>query len=549
MPFSKDFVPVPDSELPRVHQARVIRPNVNLNEIAEVTLYVRSDPSSESLGSLVDDMGNLRVSERRYLSRSEFAQGHAADPGDLDAVERFAAQNGLAISATNPTRRTVRVTGRLGNLAKAFNVQLQTHQSSRGTYRSYAGPVSVPAELSDIVQGVFGLDTTPQSQYHLRTKQQQRPAPFGYAAPNASPAAASSTFYPPELAQLYNFPTGIDGQVDGQGQCVGIVEFGGGYTMNDLNTYFQDLGITTPPNIVAVSVGGATNSPSTPNSADMEVILDIEVVASIVPGALIVVYFAPNTTMGWLRGISSAIHDSFHNPSVISISWGGPEQTWTRSALRAMNYEFKTAAALGITICAAAGDNGYTDGVPGMNANVDFPASSPYVLACGGSSVKSADGSITDETVWNDAPNNPNPSNAGATGGGISAFFPLPSYQGDADVPPSVNPPNNPGRGVPDVAGDADPNTGYRIRVDGTNQVVGGTSAVAPLWAALLALINQKLGTPVGFVNPLLYSQGLSGGGFNDIVSGTNGKYAAGSGWDPCTGLGSPDGTALSEVL
>jgi kumamolisin len=548
MPFSKDFVPVPDSELPRVHQARVIRPNVNLNEIADVTLYVRSDPSNDSLGSLVDDMSNLRVSERQYLSRSEFAQAHAADPGDLDAVERFAAQNGLAISATNPTRRTVRVTGRLGNLAKAFNVQLQTHQSPRGTYRSYAGPVSVPGELSDIVQGVFGLDTTPQSQYHLRTKQQQRPAAFGYA-PNASPAAAPSTFYPTELAQLYNFPTGIDGQVDGQGQCVGIVEFGGGYTVNDLNAYFQDLGITTPPNVVAVSVGGATNSPSNPNSADMEVMLDIEVVASIVPGALVVVYFAPNTTMGWLRGISSAIHDSFHNPSVISISWGGPEQTWTRAALRAMNYEFKTAAALGITICAAAGDNGYTDGVPGMSANVDFPASSPYVLACGGSSVKSADGSITDETVWNDAPNNPNPSNAGATGGGISAFFPLPSYQSDADVPPSVNPPNNPGRGVPDVAGDADPNTGYRIRVDGTNQVVGGTSAVAPLWAGLLALINQKLGKPVGFVNPLLYSQGLSGGGFNDIVSGTNGKYAAGPGWDPCTGLGSPDGTALSEVL
>jgi kumamolisin len=535
MPFSKDFVPVPDSELPRVHQARIIRPNVNLNEIADVTLYVRSDPSNESLGSLVDDMGNLRVSERQYLSRSEFAQAHAADPGDLDAVERFAAQNGLAISATNPTRRTVRVTGRLGNLAKAFNVQLQTHQSPRGTYRSYAGPVSVPGELSDIVQGVFGLDTTPQSQYHLRTKQQQRPAAFGYA-PNASPAAAPATFYPTELAQLYNFPTGIDGQVDGQGQCVGIVEFGGGYTVNDLNAYFQDLGITTPPNVVAVSVGGATNLPSNPNSADMEVMLDIEVVASIVPGALVVVYFAPNTTMGWLRGISSAIHDSFHNPSVISISWGGPEQTWTR-------------AALGITICAAAGDNGYTDGVPGMSANVDFPASSPYVLACGGSSVKSADGSITDETVWNDAPNNPNPSNAGATGGGISAFFPLPSYQSDADVPPSINPPNNPGRGVPDVAGDADPNTGYRIRVDGTNQVVGGTSAVAPLWAGLLALINQKLGKPVGFVNPLLYSQGLSGGGFNDIVSGTNGKYAAGPGWDPCTGLGSPDGTALSEVL
>jgi kumamolisin len=548
MPFSKDFVPVKDSEIPRIQRAYTVRPNVNLNEVADITLYIRSDPSNQSLDSVVEGLGTVRVSDRQYLSREEFAQGHSADPDDLDAVERFAASNGLAISSTSPTKRIVRITGKLGSLAKAFNVQLQTLQSPQGTFRSYTGSVSVPAELSDIIEGVFGFDNTPQARYHLRTKQQQRPQ-FGYQSAASSPAAAPSSYYPPQVAELYNYPTGIDGQVDGQGQCVGIIEFGGGYTMNDLNTYFQDLGITTPPNIVAVSVGRAANNPSTPNSADMEVMLDIEVIASIVPGAQIVVYFVPNTTEGWLRGISTAIHDSFHNPSVISISWGGPEQSWTRQALRAVNSEFKAAAAMGITICTAAGDNGYTDGVPGMSANVDFPASSPYVLACGGSSLQSSDGSITDETVWNDAPNSPNPSNAGATGGGVSAFFPVPSYQDDANVPPSVNPPNNPGRGVPDVAGDADPDTGYRIRVDGTNQIVGGTSAVAPLWASLIALTNQKLGKPVGFVNPLLYGQTLSAGGFNDIVSGTNGKYSAGPGWDPCTGLGSPDGTAVSDNL
>ena len=251
--------------------------------------------------------------------------------------------------------------------------------------------------------------------------------------------------------------------------------------------------------------------------------------------------------VGWFRGIHTAIHDSFHNPSVISISWGGPEQTWSRQTLRALNHQFKVAAALGITVCAAAGDNGYTDGVSGTAANVDFPASSPYVLACGGTSLRSSEGRITSETVWNDGPNKSNPQSA--TGGGVSAFFAMPSYQQSAGVPASVDPPFNTGRGVPDVAGAADPYTGYRVRVDGTNQVIGGTSAVAPLWAALITLVNQKLGNPAGYLNPLLYANAAAGGAFTDIVSGDNGAYQAGPGWDPCTGLGSPDGTVLADLL
>jgi kumamolisin len=257
--------------------------------------------------------------------------------------------------------------------------------------------------------------------------------------------------------------------------------------------------------------------------------------------------------IGWLRAITAAVHDSFHQPSVISISWGGPEKTWTRQALRAINFEFLAAAALGITICAAAGDNGYTDGVLGSSPHVDFPASSPYALACGGTSLRASGGDISSETVWNDGPNKANPSSS--TGGGSSAFFHLPFYQSAANITPiwfgplSLNPPTNPGRGVPDVAGNADPNTGYRVRVDGTNQIVWGTSAVAPLWAGLIALINEKLGKPSGFMNPLLYNQGVAGGAFNDIVTGNKGGYKAGPGWDACTGLGSPNGMVLSDIL
>jgi kumamolisin len=554
-----DFVPLKHSELPRPQGARIVGVR-NPGEIAEVTLFIRAPKSAGPIEPLIERLGKTRVRNRQYLSREELAASQGADLDDLAKVERLANENNLAIEATSPSRRTVRVIGTLDNLSKAFNVKFSTYQSGRGApYRGYEGSVSLPSELSDIVEGVFGLDTTPQSTFHLR-KMRTTPQPHGAAA------AAGPPYTPVDIANFYGFPTGLNGE----GQCVGIIEFGGGYKMADLNAYFQMLGLPAP-NIVAVSVAGGLNAPSSipggGNSADIEVMLDIEVVGSIAPAAQIVVYFAPNTTDGWLRAISTATNDSFHNPTVISISWGGPEDTWTRSALRAMNFEFAFAALRGITICAAAGDNGYTDGSPGITAHVDFPASSPWVLACGGTSLQTSDGSISSEAVWNDGPNQANPSSA--TGGGVSAFFPLDPqtrepayepayYQKNAHVPVSVNPPNKAGRGVPDVAGDADPNTGYRVRVDGVNLwevppplggSIGGTSAVAPLWAGLLTLINQKLGKPLGHIHPLLYNQGAAAGAFNDITTGSNGAYYAGSGWDPCTGLGSPKGTVLSNIL
>jgi kumamolisin len=474
--------------------------------------------------------------ERQYRTRGEISDLHGADPDDLKAVERFANNHGLTVAAISPAGRTVRLTGTLAKLAETFGVQFSLFQSSVGSYRGYSGAARVPDDLSGVVLGVFGLDNRPVARTHLR---RQRSTPLQSRA-CAARAPRTQSYLPNEVATLYDFPDGFDGD----GECVAILEFGGGFNPADLTTYFQSIGIPMPE-VSAVSVGSATNNPVPgPQSADDEVMLDIEVVGAMAPGAQIVVYFAPNTTLGWLRAISTAIHDSYHNPSIISISWGGPEDSWSRAAIAAMNYEFQVAGALGITICTAAGDQGFTDGVPGTQAHVDFPASSPYVLACGGTRLESAGGNISAESVWNDSADS-------ATGGGVSAIFDLPSYQSDADVPASVNPPHRAGRGVPDVAGDADPNTGYRIRVDGQDVIIGGTSAVAPLWAALLARINQTLGARVGYVNAMLYSQGAAAGAFNDITSGDNGHggYSAGPGWDACTGLGTPNGTALSEIL
>ena len=196
--------------------------------------------------------------------------------------------------------------------------------------------------------------------------------------------------------------------------------------------------------------------------------------------------------------------------------------------------------ALGVTVTVACGDSGFTDGESDGQAHVDFPASSPYALACGGTKLVASASAIQSETVWNELA-----SNEGATGGGVSASFALPAWQASSKVPKGTN--NFVGRGLPDIAGDADPTTGYAIRVDGNDEVIGGTSAVAPLWAALIARFNQQLGRSLGDPHEALYSLGESA--FNDITKGSNGLFKATKGWDACTGLGTPKGTALLTAL
>jgi kumamolisin len=280
-----------------------------------------------------------------------------------------------------------------------------------------------------------------------------------------------------------------------------------------------------------VPVGTGKNHPGNPNGADGEVMLDIEVSGAVAPGARIVVYFAPNTDQGFVDAIAQAIHDTKYKPSVISISWGSAEINWTAQAMAALDAACQSAAALGVTITAAAGDNGSSDGVNDGKDHVDFPASSPHVLACGGTNLQGRGSSISSETVWNAQPQ------GGATGGGVSNVFPLPSWQAGANVPKPGVPTG--GRGVPDVAGDADPQTGYVIRVDGKTMVFGGTSAVAPLWAGLIAVANQQNGTSAGFIQPAIYAA-RNNGAFRDVISGDNGSFRAGPGWDACTGRGSP---------
>jgi kumamolisin len=285
-------------------------------------------------------------------------------------------------------------------------------------------------------------------------------------------------------------------------------------------------------------VVGGTNSPG--GDADDEVMLDIEVIGALAPGAGIVVYFAPNTDQGFYEAISQAAHDTVNKPSVMSISWGGPEDSWTGPSRDAMQSALEDAAALAVTVTVAAGDNGSSDGESDGQPHVDFPASSQYALACGGTKLIGSGSAIQSEVVWNETT-----SGDGATGGGVSVEFAPPAWQANSAVPKAPN--GSVGRGVPDVAGNADPLTGYQVLVDGESQVIGGTSAVAPLWAALIARCNQKLGAPLGDVHAALYQIGEAA--CRDITQGNNGAYQAGPGWDACTGLGSPNGQALLTAL
>jgi kumamolisin len=517
------------SERAPLKGAREIGP-ANPNETVDVTIRLRSRAGNQPIVNA--DEFTKPIEERTILSRKEFEQLHGATPDSIARVESFARDHKLTVKEKSPGRRTVILSGTVTAMNQAFNVQLKEYDHPSGRYRGRTGTVQLPAELQDVVEGVFGLDNRPQAKPHFR-----RRGGAGGVRPAAQGQGVSYT--PPQIATLYDFPTGVDGS----GECIALIELGGGYNPTDLSNYWSQLNLSETPTVSAVSVSNGSNNPTgDANGPDGEVMLDIEVAGSIAPGAKIVVYFAENTDAGFLNAITTAVHDSTNNPSVVSISWGGPESSWTQQAMTSMDEACQSAAAMGVTICVAAGDDGSTDGVTDGLNHVDFPASSPNVLACGGTELVASGNTITSETVWNELANN-----EGATGGGISDVFPLPSWQSAANVPPSANPNHNVGRGVPDVAGDADPTTGYVTLVDGNPDVIGGTSAVAPLWAGLIALINQSLGKPVGFVNPLLYQN--ANGDFNSITSGNNGAYSAGPGWNPCAGLGSPIGTQVAAAL
>ena len=461
--------------------------------------------------------------ETRAQMRARRVVEHA---GDVSAVEDFAARHGLRVVSAEPERRRVRLAGSATQFGAAFRTSLGAYDAGEGEFRSYSGTLSVPGDLGDRIESVLGLDNRRM------------------ARPFIAPQAATDTgggYLPSEAAALYNFPAGVTGA----GQCVALLEFGGGYYDSDITAAFEAMGLPAPA-VVAVGVDGAVNNPGTFVLEDNEVAMDIQIAGGLASGATIAVYFAPFTVQGWVDAITEAAHDMTNHPGVISVSWGEPEASWGLAEMDSVTSALNDAATVGVSVFAACGDSWATNGSPGRTASVNFPASSPGAIGCGGTSITTSGSSITSEVTWN--------GEFGGTGGGISDYLDVPAFQAATALPPNLNSGAH-RRGVPDVAGNADPLTGYSYIYDGKTQKNAGTSAVAPLWAGLIARLNSMRpgSETIGFFLPLLYQYPTA---VRDITAGNNKPpsvpdfgYDAGPGWDACTGLGVPDGGLLGALL
>ncbi len=515
------LVPLPGSHREPVVGARQLGPITPETEVRlTVQLHLRD---RAGLAAKIETPGYAPY------DRTEFTRAHAPSDADIAIVQRYLESHGLCVDVVSPDRRSLDVTGPASAAEAAFGTALYTYQQGDHQFHARSGHLQVPQEVAPLIEGVFGLDRRPFARPHTAF-------PTGEATiPGLTPVTAL------DVARAYQFPAG-----DGSGQTIGIVELGGGYQQSDLQQYFAGLGLPVPQ-VIAVGVGGGSNDPTTNPGANGEVELDIQVSGAIAPAARIVVYFAKDASeQGFIDAVNAVVNDTTYAPSVVSISWGGPESQATPAARQAMDSSFQAGASLGLTFLCAAGDNGTGDASNATQATVDYPASSPYVTGCGGTALAVTNGAAVREVVWNEG------TQGGATGGGISAAYPTPSWQTGVALPAPVGGEPASGRGVPDVAGNADPYSGYLVRVDGQSQPIGGTSAVAPLWAGLIARINGANARKTGFLNPTIYA--ATGQGFTDITSGDNGippvaGYSAGPGWDACTGWGSPLGSQLTAVL
>ena len=510
-----DRVPLEGSNVTPIEGATESATTPQPSDVVSVTVTLRRQNEQQ----LHSHLQRIHAGETvAHMSAAEYEKQYGASTDDVNAVKSFASSHGLTVEATHAGRRSVILRGTVEQLSTAFGVKFTNVEHGSVKHRSYHGQVMLPTQLHGVVESVLGLDNRPIARPHFVLGDSSK----------AAAAAAGQSLSPLQVAQLYGFPT-TKGSTS---YNIALIELGGGYKDADLATYWSSQGVSPAPNVVAVPVDGGANTPG--GDADAEVQLDIEVAGSIASAATIAVYFSPNTDAGFLDAITTATHDTTNNPAVMSISWGSAESTWPAATKTTFDNAFAAAVVLGISVFVASGDNGSSDGVSGKAKHVDFPASSPHVTGCGGTTLTGSGSTISSEVVWS------------GSGGGVSTMFALPTWQqGLKDTPTSGSAKALTKRGVPDVSGNADPNSGYIVNVDGQSTVVGGTSAVAPLWAGLTAVISAAKGARQGLLNPTLYAATSQ---LRDITSGNNGGFKATTGWDACSGLGTPNSTTLQSA-
>jgi kumamolisin len=541
-----DYIPWPGS---------VVSGRVDPEEPIQVTMVVRSRTPAPPLHT-DKNFATLLPVERLPLTREQFEVAHGAHPDDLGRIEKFARQHELAVVQSSAARRRVVLAGSCAAFSRIFQIEMLQFMHQVAPHRGIRGRVRVPESLAGIVQAVLGLHNRPCVRRHV---------------PSSIAAKPENILRPHEVAELYRFP-----RAHGKGQCIGVIELGGGYHLSDLEAFFSSLKMPAPK-VTDILVDDAVNKPADQTTlsgfmgllciggkfraknhkhvradardmdlaqSTVEATMDLELAAAFAPKASIVVYFAPNSEQGIFSALSAALADKQHKPSVLSLSWGEVEPIWSPLYMKLINDLLREAATLGITVCVSSGDYGSSNGLHPSKPVVNFPASSPYALGCGGTSFKSSRRTLTWETVWNATYRGI----WGASGGGISEHFRRPPWQAGFLVP--LSPGRKRNRGVPDVAGPADPTCGCRIVVGGYSCSSAGTSAVAPFWAGLIARLNQEINAPVGYLNPLLYTLARRAPEIlREVTSGNNGDYQAGQSWNACTGLGSPVGERLLESL
>jgi kumamolisin len=511
--------------------------DAELHADAGVTLMLRERRSGPTTAQSLAWLQSLPDPSARHLDLAQLTARHGFDTTDRDRVVRWATAAGLQVTGEDPATRRLMVRGRVEQLSRVFEVDLERFgwtrpDGSTVEYRGHRGPARLPAHLDGIVEGVFGLDDRPIARSHVRGLDDGRSAVFAYD--------------PPQLAELYDFPRLPNGG-EGVELVAGMIELGGVVHPFDLAASFARLGLPAP-DITNVWLDGATPA-GDPNGADVEVALDYQVIGAMVlamaPKAhlTIVSYNAPNSERGFIDAAATAAGDAIRHPGAVSISWGSPEDHWSPQGMRGLDSAFATGALHGVTFSAAAGDAGSTNDEIDGYQHPEFPASSPHAWACGGTTLLAARGRIRTETVWNELARG-----AGAAGSGVSTVFPVPAYQAALGIRPRSADGGSLGRGLPDGSGNADPLTGWNVVALRRLRSTGGTSAVAPMYTALWTLVSAQLGHRIGLPHPTLYAK--RGRGFNDVTSGdTGGPYRAGRGWDLASGWGSPDGRQIARDL
>ena len=501
-----------------------------------ISLYVRRDCHENGM-TLEEYAQAVMRGTHPVLEHDQFVYQFGSIEDELNLVINWASANNLTVLESGLDIATVKVTGTAGDFNRLFGIVLETVTTDTRTYQTHYGNLVIPTEINHVVDLILGLDnSTKLGSYAILDTD-------AHVLASIDPNLISNPT-PVDLALAYQFPRAAGGDlVQGANTCVGIVELGGGWTTQNLTSTFGRIGQPNPT-VVDVSVDGGTNNP-TQIGASGEVMLDIYCVGAVAPAAKIAMYFAPNSLQGFIDCITAATNDTVNNPSVLSISWGTTDTVWGNVGTQLFDAALQAAIVKGITTFAAAGDYGVQAISSATTYTVQYPATSPYLIAAGGTVVTiNNDYTIATEVAWGTA------GGSYAGGGGVSGLYSVPTWQTgltSKTYPTPSSPVALTGRGIPDVSAMA---TGYTFYY-GINNSSGtflGTSAVAPLLSGLMARLNSITATKIGSVNATWYAAKSTA--FNDITVGDNHGgntvgYVATAGWDAATGIGSPIGVNI----